>query len=355
MSYASVTLIAIGWLMAKIKSLSLLAFIFLLVQAAHAATASPCSDIPHADHPKAVLTNGNLEAVVFLPDPERGYYRSTRFDWSGVITCASVKGHRFWGEWFSKYDPLINDAITGPVEEFRSQDGALGYADAGPGEPFVKIGVGVLRKIDDSPYKFGTFYPFIDTGKWTVHTNKRSITFEQKLQSPIGFAYLYKKTLELDKNGAVIALKHQLKNIGSKTIQTDVYDHDFFMFDGRPIGPGMMARFPFTPKIQDSPDTHFDPSLATVEGNTISYLKELQPHQTVAGYITGYSDKASDYDITVEDQTEGVGIQQTSDSPIAKFYLWSIRTTISPEAYIHLDIAPGQMQSWAIRYRLFVK
>ncbi|HYK35972.1 hypothetical protein [Alloacidobacterium sp.] len=329
--------------------------VFSLIHVAHAASTNACSNIPHADHPKALLSNDDVEAVVFLPDPERGYYRSTRFDWSGVIGCASYKGHAFWGNWFSKYDPLINDSITGPVEEFRSQDGALGYGDAKPGDPFVKVGVGVLRKIDDTPYKFGTFYPIVDAGKWTVHTSTRSITFEQKLQSPIGFAYIYKKTLELDKTGAVIALKHQLKNIGTKAIQTDVYDHDFFMFDGRPTGPGMTVHFPFNPKIQDSPDTHFDASMAKIEGNTISYLQELQPNQTVAGYVTGYSDKTADYDITVEDQTAGVGIQQTSDSPIAKLYLWSIRTTISPEAYIHLDIAAGQTQSWTIQYRLFVK
>ena len=295
-----------------------------------------------------------MEAVVFLPDPAHGYYRSTRFDWSGVIGCASYKGHAFWGEWFAKYDPLLHDSITGPVEEFRSQDGALGYADAKPGDPFVKVGVGVLRKIDDSPYEFVTAYPFIEAGRWTAHTGKRSITFEQRLQSPIGFAYVYRKTLELDKHGAVIALKHQLKNIGSKPIQTDVYDHDFFMIDGRPIGPGMTVRFPFSPKIESSPDTHFDPSMAKVEGNTITYLKELQPHQTVSGYITGYSDKTADYDITVEDQTSGIGVQQTSDSPISKLYLWSIRSTISPEAYIHLSVARNQTQSWTIRYRLFV-
>jgi hypothetical protein len=341
--------------MTKSISSLLLLLIFLLAQAAPAASTSPCSSIPHADHPKAMLSNGDVEAVVFLPDPVRGYYRSTRFDWSGVIGCASYKGHTFWGEWFPIYDPLLNDSITGPVEEFRSEDGALGYADAKPGDPFVKVGVGVLRQIDDSPYKFGTFYPLVDTGKWKVHTSQRSITFEQKLQSPIGFAYIYKKTLELDKQGAVIALKHQLKNIGSKPIQTDVYDHDFFMLDGRPTGPGMTVRFPFTPKVETSPDTHFDPSMAKVEGNTIAYLKELQPRQTVSAYITGYSDKAADYDITVEDQTSGIGVQQTSDSPIAKFYLWSIRTTISPEAYIRLSIAPNQTQSWTIRYRLFAK
>lgn len=338
------------------KSISLLAlFIALPLMQASAASTSPCGNIPNADHPKAQLSNGDVDAVVFLPDPVRGYYRSTRFDWSGVIGCASYKGHRFWGEWFPKYDPLLNDSITGPVEEFRSQDGALGYGDAKPGQPFVKVGVGVLRKIDDSPYKFGTFYPLVDTGKWKVHKSKRSITFEQTLKSPIGYAYVYTKTLELDPHGAVISLKHRLKNVGTKTILTDVYDHDFFMFDGKPTGPGMSVRFPFAPVVNASPDTSFDPSMAKVEGNSIVYLKELQPHQTVAGYITGYSDKASDYDITVEDQNAGVGIQQTSDSAIAKFYLWSIRTTISPEAYIHLKVEPQQAQEWTIHYRLFAR
>jgi hypothetical protein len=340
-----------GGFMTKSKSL-LLPLVLLLTQAAVAST-SACSNIPHSDHPKALLSNGDVDAVVFLPDPVKGYYRSTRFDWFGVIGCLSYKGHTFWGEWFPKYDPLLNDSITGPVEEFRSQDGALGYADAKPGEPFVKVGVGVLRKIDDTPYKFGTFYPLVDTGKWTVHTDKRSIRFQQRLQSPIGFAYIYTKTLRLDEHGAVIALEHELKNTGSKPIQTDVYDHDFFMLDGRPTGPGMTVRFPFTPQVTPGPDTTFDPSMAKIEGNSIVYLKELQPHQTVAGYITGYSDKVTDYDITVEDQASKIGVQQTSDSPISKFYLWSIRSTISPEAYIRLNIEPQQTQKWTIRYRFF--
>lgn len=320
---------------------------------AYGQTASACNSIPHADHPKAILSNGELDALVFLPDTEHGYYRSTRFDWSGVIGCASFKGHTFWGEWFPRYDPLLNDSITGPVEEFRSEDGGLGYADARPGEIFVKIGVGTLRKIDDAPYKFGTAYPIVDTGKWTIRTGKRWIRFQHRLQSPTGIAYVYTKTVRLDKHGAILSLEHELKNTGRKPIVTDVYDHDFFMLDKQPTGPGMTVSFPFKPQIQASPDTNFNPSLAKIDGNSVVYLKELQPHQTVAGYITGYSDKASDYDITVENKNTGIGVQQTSDSPIAKFYLWSIRTTISPEAYIHLDVAPGKTQSWKIHYRFF--
>jgi len=79
----------------------------------------------------------------------------------------------------------------------------------------------------------------------------------------------------------------------------------------------------------------------------------LQPRQSVASYLKGYSDKAADYDFTVEDTNTKIGVQQTSDTPISRFYLWSIRSTVSPEAYIHLDIPPGKTRQWKIHYRFF--
>jgi hypothetical protein len=84
---------------------------------------APCAASIAADFPKAVLSNGTVQAVVYLPDPQKGYYRSTRFDWSGVVPCLTFKGHTYFGVWFKRYDPLLNDSITGPVEEFRSSDG----------------------------------------------------------------------------------------------------------------------------------------------------------------------------------------------------------------------------------------
>jgi hypothetical protein len=307
-----------------------------------------CANIPHMDHPHVRLSNGDVEALVFLPDAQHGYYRSSRFDWSGIVGCAAYQGHTFWGEWFSHYDPYGNDSITGPVEEFRSSDGGLGYAAAAPGGLFVKIGVGVLRRETDAAYDFGYRYPLVDGGHWTVKAKARSIVFTQRLQSATGVAYQYTKVLKLDRRGAVITLNHMLKNLGTKPLVTDVYDHDFFMLDGEPTGPGMQVSFPFKPH----PDKPLEPE-ATVEGNKIIYNQELVPKQTVDAYLTGYSASPTDYAIRVENTRKQFGVEQTGDSPIAKFYLWSIRSTISPEAYIHLDIAPGQTGSWTIRYRLF--
>jgi hypothetical protein len=308
----------------------------------------PCTNVPHMDHPHARLSNGDVDALVFLPDAQNGYYRSSRFDWSGVVGCAAYKSHTFWGEWFHTYDPLVNDSITGPVEEFRSTEGAVGYSQAARGGLFVKIGVGVLRRDMDGAYEFGHSYPLVDGGHWTVHAKRRSIVFEQRLNSPTGISYRYTKTLMLDRHGAVLTLSHKLKNLGKQPIITGVYDHDFFMLDHQPTGPGMEVSFRFTPH----PDAPLQPA-AAVEGKSIVYKQELAPGQTTAAYLTGYSADSADYAIRVENRKSHFGVEQTADSPIAKFYLWSIRSTISPEAYIHLDIAPGKTAEWTIHYRFF--
>jgi hypothetical protein len=312
------------------------------------AAAAPCTDIPHADHPKATITNGEVKAVVFLPDAVNGYYRGPRFDWSGVVACATYNGHTYFGEWFRKYDPMINDAITGPAEEFRSGDTEPLYDAAPVGGLFVKPGVGVLRKTADAPYKFGFSYPIVDTGKWTVKVKGRSIVFRQDLKGPGGIAYRYEKELVLDKHGSVMTLRHSLKNMGSTVIDTSVYDHGFFMLDGKPTGVGHAVHFGF--KLQpEAPMGEW----ADVSGNDIVYTKDLPARGGVQGYIKGFSDKASDYDFTVEDKTTKVGVQETSTLPLEKVYFWSIKNTICPEGYVHMRIEPGKTSKWEFRFRFF--
>ena len=69
-----------------------------------------------ADAPQAAISNGTLDAKLYLPDSASGYYRGTRFDWSGVIHSLRYRGHEYFGTWFERYDPKTHDAITGPVE-----------------------------------------------------------------------------------------------------------------------------------------------------------------------------------------------------------------------------------------------
>lgn len=319
----------------------------------HAAQNSPACDAGEsATYPQAAISNGPISAVVYLPNAKDGYYRGTRFDWSGVVGCLAYKGHSYFGVWFPKYDPYLNDAITGPVEDFRSADGesAHGYDLAKPGQPFVKLGVGLLRRIDEKPFNFSTTYPMIDPGRWTVHTGRSGVSFQQELESPIGIAYVYKKTLKLLPNEPVLVLEHELKNTGTETIDTQVYNHDFYVIDNTPTGPDMVIRFPFVPNAE-KPLTNG----AHIDGQQLLYDRELETGEFVYTFLSGFSNSPSDFDFTVENRKTGVGVEETGDLPLSKVVFWSIPTTICPEAYVHLKIPPGQTAHWSIRYRFYAK
>src|SRR5262245_55978910 len=90
-----------------------------------------------AKPPVSEISNGRIRAKLYLPSAESGYYRGTRFDWSGSIYSLTWNGHEYFGQWFEKYDPKLHDAITGPVEEFLTGDSSVGYQDAKPGDTFV--------------------------------------------------------------------------------------------------------------------------------------------------------------------------------------------------------------------------
>src|SRR5207237_2136398 len=121
-----------------------------------------------AEYPETQISNGPITAKILLPDPERGSYRGTRFDWSGIISSLQYKDHEYFGQWYEKHDPKIHDAITGPVEEFLSNDAGLGYAEAKPGETFVRIGAGAVRKPEERGYQRFRTYDIADPGKWEV-------------------------------------------------------------------------------------------------------------------------------------------------------------------------------------------
>src|SRR5262245_30350753 len=126
-----------------------------------------------ADPPQAEIANQQIRARLYLPDAAQGFYRSTRFDWSGVIHSLVYQGHDYYGSWFNQVHPSVRDfthrdgnivvgavsAMTGPVEEFQKP---LGYDAAKAGGVFVKVGVGVLHKPDDTSYAAFRPYEIVD-------------------------------------------------------------------------------------------------------------------------------------------------------------------------------------------------
>jgi hypothetical protein len=292
--------------------------------------------------PQVGISTSRIRAQLYLPDAESGYYRGTRFDWSGVIASLEWNGHSYFGQWFQRYEATLHDAITGPVEEFTG----LGYDEAKPGESFVRIGVGAVRKPVEPAYRRFATYEIVDSGVWAVHRSSDRVEFVHTLRDTAGYSYEYRKTVRL--TGNTLVLEHRLKNTGRKPIATSVYNHDFFMLDGQPTGPDFVVRFPFE-LTAVAPLS----GLAETRGKDFVYLRELQTGQTVQTELTGFGPTARDHDIRLENRKTGAAVRQTGDRPMSKINLWSIRSNISPEAFIELTVARGQISSWKTTYEFY--
>ena len=310
-----------------------------------AASASRADDAPSAE-----ITNGLVTARLYLPDPVRGHYRGTRFDWAGDIYSLRYAGHEFSGPWFDSYDPLRHDAIMGPVEEFLSGESSLGYAEAKPGDGFVRIGVGVVRKPEEKPYERFRTYEIVDAGKRTTVPERDRITFEHELSGPGGYAYVYRKTIALLPGQPVMTIAHSLRNVGKRPIETEQYNHNFFVLDQAATGPDTSVRFAFDP--QGTTDRGLG-QLALLRGRELVFPNELPPKQSVFSELTGFGSTPEHYDIRVENRKAGTGVRIQGDRPLEKLVFWSIRTTACPEPYVKLRVEPGQEEAWTLRYELY--
>jgi hypothetical protein len=296
--------------------------------------------------PQAEISNSRIRAKLYLPDAQSGYYRGTRFDWAGVVHSLEWQGHNYFGQWFEKYDPKLHDAIAGPVEEFLTNTSGLGYEEAKPGDSFVRIGVGAVRKPEEPAYRRFATYDIVDPGKWTVNKGSDWIEFVHELGDTAGYAYVYRKKLRLAKD--TLVLEHRLKNTGRKAISTSVYDHNFFTLDGQPTGPDFVVRFPFEPRAAAALN-----GLGETRGKEIVFLREFVRPQTMFSELTGFGTSDKDYDIRVENRKTGAGVRVTGDRPLSKLLFWSAAQTVCPEPYIDLRIAAGKEASWRIAYEFY--
>ncbi len=327
------------------------------------------SAIDGSTAPFADLANGQIKARVWMPDVEKGFYQGTRFDWSGSVADLSYAGHKYFGQWFVRYDPAVRDvawnasangylagkasADVGPVEEFTGPgESAPGYDQAQPGDTFLKIGVGALRKPlhreDGRAYDHYFPYEIADHGKWNVRTFPDRVEFAQTVTESHGYAYEYTKILRLSRGKPEMQIEHTLKNTGSKILESNVYDHNFLVNQGRAPGPPLRLIFPF--------DLHAEMAMtpfAEASGRELRYLKTLDKDERAFTQLTGFGTTAADYDIRVENPATGAGVHITSDQPLSRLMFWSVKPVLAPEPFIHLQVSSGAEFRWTIRYEFY--
>jgi hypothetical protein len=297
-------------------------------------------------YPEASISNGLIQAKLYMPDADRGHYRATRFDWAGIIHSLTYKGHQYVTEWNPRpYDPKLDDAVTGPAEEFRA---SVGYAEAAPGGTFVRMGIGSVRKPEEKAYRYAAYYDIVDLGKRTIRKSKDAIVFIHELHDPAGYAYVYTKTVRLVKGKPELRLEHSLRNIGTKVIDTNHYNHNFFTWGGLKTGPDFSIQFPF-----DATAARPLGGAAEVKNRRFTYLKELTGDDVVQTTFEGLTKTPADYDFKLENRKAGLGVHIRGDQPILRLFFWSVPNIASLEPYLQVKVEPGAEMKWNLNYEFY--
>ncbi len=307
--------------------------------------------------PKAEIHNKQLKLTVFLPG-ENQFYKGVRFDWGGWIGDLEFAGHHLYKPWFVGVDPAERDvafrpagifvgpntAMTGPAEEFQTP---IGYDTAKPGETFLKVGVGILRKTNDDKYFFGSHFDIVDGGKWTVKKTANSITATQVLGGPDkDYGYIYTKTIRLVGDTSQLVIEHSLKNTGKLPLSTRVYSHNFLTIDGLGVGPD----YSVTAAYDIHPTRPTDPKIVHIDGKTGTFLVALKDGDHGTFGLEGYGPDAKDYDYTVKNSAAHLAVHIVGNRPVVNAMVWSIRSILAVEPFVAVQADPGKDFTWSYTY-----
>ena len=283
-----------------------------------------------------------------LHRPGDGFYEGTRFDRGGVFASLLFRGVEMAGAWFSAYSPTMHDAVQGPAEEFS----VIGFDGAAPGETFLKIGVGLLRRPDDAPYDRFRLYEIVDPGRWEVVSAADRIRFRHVLEG----WYAYEKEIILTGDSS-FEIRHALQ--GFVPLEGEVYNHNFFTFGKMAVGPSRQMDFPFRPAgdwraVYDS---------VGFTDSGVRFSRPLAEGESVyTGNLHASGRDGMPYDLTIRETAadlssracRGICVHITGDVPVTHTVLWANHRIACLEPYNAFRTAPGSPCRWTVRYAFSV-
>ncbi len=280
------------------------------------------------------LINDNLE--VHLGEPGE-LYRRCRFDWTGICVQVLHEGVAYCSR--EAFENHPGSEGLGLSHEFGIQT-PIGFDRAEPGDWFPKLGVGMLQRTDREPYSFMRDLPLqpADNSVEIVDQGMGAL-FCQTMTHAAGWGWVLERRLRIEQ--ATLHIDAMLRNTGEYPLVTEEYNHNFLGIGGCDIDAAYTFSLPFVPhpdKLQGEIETHAVGFVVTaVPANSFYVCEDLtQLRDNVVWHLT--HDKL------------GRGVTCIERYPMHRYAIWGMRHVISPECFVHIDVAPGQTQAWGRSY-----
>jgi hypothetical protein len=252
-----------------------------------------------------------------------------------------------------------------------SNDKAIGYADAQPGESFPKLGVGLLKRPESPQYNFFAPHEIVQKFPIQIDTTDNRAVFTIPPLECRGYAARLTKTVSTHDNWLEIA--YRMENVGSKTIDTNEYYHNFMGIDQHPVGPEYQLHFPFKIQLEDFTAAYrqFLPPLlrkilpgfllgillkraaapgnkyVKVEGADFNFL--ATPQSPFYFRPLGFS-KTDSYQWELTHLPSGVKMREYDDFAPSRIAVWGTTHVVSAEIFVDIIVNPGEVKTWTRKY-----
>lgn len=281
------------------------------------------------------LKNKNISLV--FHKPEEGY-SGTRFSRIGKLIDVKFQN-------ISMATSELKSGISvthgvGFYNEFDIET-ALDFGEVAKGEWFHKIGVGLLRKVGNV-YDFMRIYeerPAV----YTTSSEEDSIAFSCFQKEYNGFSYELTQVYKLNENGFEILLK--LKNVGSKSIKTTEYNHNFIQVSKEPIGN--KYKLNFIPEATLSSNSEFvNPNnVVSISAEGLTFMAQPETDFFLSNLKT--KEGAISWELMYDD---ALLIKATTNKIPTKMNIWGVGHVISPELFVDIAVEPGEEKKWKRSY-----
>lgn len=285
-----------------------------------------------------IISSKRLKVTVSRPGT---YYNGSRFDWTGFITQVELDNkHSFCVP--ESLKPGKGTGGAGICNEFGI-NGAIGYDEAGLGGKFPKLGVGLLTRKDGAPYFFAEDYE-VEPFNVNISCAGSWVEFVTEPVDCNGYSAELKKVISVNDNKMII--DYRLKNAGRKHIDTHEYCHNFIGIDGQLVGPEYSLKMPYGVELDDIPEAE----TLKAEGNNITW--KGRPEKDFYNRPKGFQ-KGKPHVWELIHMPSGTGVKEYSHLPASMVALWGTTHVISPEVFIDISIAPGEICEWSREYEFF--
>jgi hypothetical protein len=297
-------------------------------------------------------------------------YAGTRFDWTAFITQVTLDGtHTFCVP--ESLEPGQGTGGIGLCNEFGI-DMPIGYDDARPGDRFPKLGIGLLVRPDEAPYRFMQPYEIAERFPIHIEASTDEVRFVVEPVECRGYAARLAKTVAV--RGTELDIAYRLENVGRQPIHTIEYCHNFCGIDGQSIGPDYSLRVPYPIQYEPLPPAMLRQvlpdvlakiapewllrrlikgliqrrgNIMVVDGNELSL--NAVPERPFYRRLLGYAQTDQpQWELT--HTPSGVGMRELDDFSPVRVAVWGTTHVISTEVFVEIDLQPGEMQTWSRRY-----